>query len=643
MEVYDEQYDICPYCGYQRGTPPEVASDLVPGTILAGRYIIGKAVGRGGFGITYAAWDETLGIKVAIKEFYPNGLVNRAPGTSEIIPLGGERKAFYEDRLRRFLAEARTMAKFTKEPSIVYVYGYIEENNTAYIVMEFMEGVRLSEYVTQYKHEQMPVDDAIEIMNEVGKALIAIHKEKIVHRDVAPDNIFICVGGKVKMYDFGASRLSSGEETLSMSVELKPGYAPPEQYRRKSRQGPRTDVYAFAATFYKLLTGKRPVESLDRMLEDTLEKPSVYNPEIPEWLDSVIMTGMAKNAEVRFGNISKFLEALNREKTVSLPEQRIKRRRWTRAVSVAVLALIISITGYMYFGMYSDISGEGVPDGKINVWVATETESDKNRYMEFDTGFEKKFKGKELEITYIDSDSYSETLDKALSAGKGPDVFMGNYTDNIDAKESVNGIIGDLQLRHYYLLKDNSELLKKERCIPMGFTMEVLYENTYLSGDLEKSYFDEGGADVSELSEKDELLDDNFTKTDVKEIEKIPYSDTAKQEFMEEKLVYYVGNVSHKSEIQKVLSGYSDVTEITFDGMSYGMFKDRFSINSGAEEPQKKIAKLMIKYGLSEEGQDILCVRNQGMIPLNKKSFGTFTDINESLSFMEPKDVKILN
>ena len=135
-----------------------------------------------------------------------------------------------------------------------------------------------------------------------------------MHRDISPDNIFLCQDGRVKLLDFGAARLSTGEKTQTLSVVLKPGYAPPEQYRSKSRQGPRTDVYALAATLYKLITGKLPVESLDRVVEDTLEKPSVYNADIPPWLDSVIMTGMAKNAEVRFLGVGKFLEALNHEK-----------------------------------------------------------------------------------------------------------------------------------------------------------------------------------------------------------------------------------------------------------------------------------------------------------------------------------------
>ena len=122
MEVYDEKYDVCPYCGFVRGTPPEVASHLVPGVVIADRYIIGTVMGHGGFGVIYQAWDEELGIRVAIKEYYPNGLVNRAPGTADVIILGGDKRLQYEAGLQRFLQEARTMAKFGNVPNIVHVY-----------------------------------------------------------------------------------------------------------------------------------------------------------------------------------------------------------------------------------------------------------------------------------------------------------------------------------------------------------------------------------------------------------------------------------------------------------------------------------------------------------------------------------------
>lgn len=643
MEVYDEKYNVCPYCGFERGTPPVVISHLVPGTIIAGRYIVGTVISHGGFGVIYRAWDNSLGIKIAIKEYYPNGLVNRVPGKAEVIALGGEKKEQYILGLKRFLQEARIMAKFNQEPNIPYVYTFLEENNTAYIVMELLEGIDLKHYVLQFPEQKMPVDDAISVVCEAGKALAAIHKDKIIHRDVSPDNIFLCEDGRIKLLDLGAARLSTGEKTQTLSVVLKPGYAPPEQYRSKSRQGPRTDVYALAATLYKLVTGVLPVESLDRMVEDTLEVPSHFNPDVPEWLDSVIMTGMAKSAEVRFASTEKFIEALNHEKTVKLPEQRIKRRRWTRAVSVIAVALVIAITSYAYFGMYSNISGDGVPNGAVTMWVPVSTEEDENRYREFKTAFEKKFKGKTVEVTYIDENIYEDKILDALEKGSAPDIFVGEYVDDKEAKASLNSVFNDIPLRHIYLLKKNEKNIKETRQIPMGFTMQVLYENTYMSHAAQKSFIEEEGAEISKESSNSDLFDPKYTKTEYKYFDEIAYSKDAQKEFLDEKITFYVGDVSEKGKIQKSLSGYSDVTSITDNGASYGKFKDGLSIWSLTDNKQKKIAKLLINYGLSEEGQNILCVRNQGMLPLNKKTFDTFVDINSSLDFINPKEIELIN
>lgn len=645
MEVYDEKYDVCPYCGFVRGTPPEVASHLVPGVVIADRYIIGTVMGHGGFGVIYQAWDEELGIRVAIKEYYPNGLVNRAPGTADVIILGGDKRLQYEAGLQRFLQEARTMAKFGNVPNIVHVYGFLEANNTAYIIMERLEGITLREYLGKLPDNKMPAEEAIDIIREIGKALIAIHKGKVVHRDISPDNIFICDDGRIKLLDFGAARLSAGEKTQTLSVILKPGYAPPEQYRTKSRQGPRTDVYALAATLYRMITGKLPVESLDRMVEDTLEKPSDLDPEIPSWLDSVILTGMACNAEVRFSGVDKFIEALDHEKTVKLPQQRIRYRRLARTVSIVVIALIVGISGYTYFGMYSDISGEGVPDGEITFWVPVANEADETRYLDFEENFEKKFKGKTMELRLIDSAEYADTLNAALAAGKGPDAFFGDYVDkdNSGYKDSIRSVFGDIPLRHMYLLKDNKDEIIEENQIPIGAQVYVLYENTYLSGSAQMSFVEDGGAEIDDLEKSSDLFDPQYTKASVKLFDEIPYSENALGEFLDEQLTFYVGNSSQKMQIQKTLSGYSDVTAISEDGEQFGVFRDHMAINSEAEKDKKKIVQLMIKYALSEEGQNVLCVRNQGILPLNRKTFGTFTEINSSMSFLDMDEVTIIN
>ena len=184
MEIYDEQYDICPYCGYKRGTPAKIKYHLQPGTVIADRYIIGTVIGYGGFGVTYVAWDSQLSIKIAVKEFYPNGLVSRAPETTEVIELSRDENMDYHNGLMKFLDEAKTLAKFNKEKNIVHVYDYLRENNTAYIIMEYIDGQTLEKYLKNFEDEITPVDEAISIVKDIAAALSIIHKEGIIHRDI---------------------------------------------------------------------------------------------------------------------------------------------------------------------------------------------------------------------------------------------------------------------------------------------------------------------------------------------------------------------------------------------------------------------------------------------------------------------------
>ena len=170
-----------------------------------------------------------------------------------------------------------------------------------------------------------------------------------------------------------------------------------------------------------------------------------------------------------------------------------------------------------------------------------------------------------------------------------------------------------------------------------------MYENTYLSKSAQTSFVAEGGADTSDMNGSNDLFNAQYTKTEIKVFKDIPYDEAALQEFLAEKVTFYVGDTSEKMQIQKILSGYSEVTSISADGEEYGVFKDYISINAASESKNKKIAQLMIKYALSEEGQNILCVRNQGMLPLNKKTFDTYTEINSSMSLLDLDKVTILN
>ena len=231
------------------------------------------------------------------------------------------------------------MAKFNTHPNIVNVYEFFEENNTAYIAMEFLNGMSFKQFIAE-RGGRVDWQTAVQVVLSVLDGLKEIHRAKIIHRDVSPDNIFLVPTGqgnndyKVKLIDFGAARFASGQEEKTLSIILKPGYAPPEQYRSKSRQGPWTDLYAVGAVLYRAVTGIMPDESVNRMVEDHLRPPKEVVPEIPQYLSDSIMRAMALNQELRFQNVDQFREAIQQKTKVRTVEGELKRRKVLRGVSI---------------------------------------------------------------------------------------------------------------------------------------------------------------------------------------------------------------------------------------------------------------------------------------------------------------------
>lgn len=282
---------------------------LKPGVILKERYKIEEVIRAGGFGITYRAWDPLLQSYVAIKEYYPSGIATRSADSSKVcVPVGQEQREYHRGKIR-FLKEAQDVARFQSEPNIVSIYDYLEENDTAYMVMEYLHGCTLKQYIREHGG-RLDTDHILHICLSVLDALAVVHKAGMIHRDISPENIFICEDLTVKLIDFGAAKqvYLDGEQT--MSVVLKPGYAPPEQYAKKDKQGPWTDIYALGATLYFAATGEKPEESFGRVLEDTIKPVCEVNPEIPRAMSQVIMRAMSVKIEDRYQTVEAMREAL---------------------------------------------------------------------------------------------------------------------------------------------------------------------------------------------------------------------------------------------------------------------------------------------------------------------------------------------
>ena len=304
----------CPGCGWGSGDEPDNPSALPPGTLLNKRFRLAKSLGQGGFGITYLAFDETLEIRLAVKEYLPQDFALRSHDAQTVLPKSRNEENF-NFGLERFVKEARMLARFINHPGIVGVRDFFKENSTAYLVMDYVEGRSLKVYLAE-NEGQLPWDEAVGIMIPVLDALRAVHQEidtdgePMLHRDIAPDNIYITKDLRVELLDFGAARYASGEHSRSLSVVLKEGYAPEEQYRRKGKQGPWTDVYSCGATLYRMVTGELPDNALDRLEDDELRTPSELGIEIPHESEEALMMALKVRRRDRMQSVEELIEVL---------------------------------------------------------------------------------------------------------------------------------------------------------------------------------------------------------------------------------------------------------------------------------------------------------------------------------------------
>jgi serine/threonine protein kinase len=313
----DSGSPTCPKCGAPFDLPHTNLLLLPPRTLLHQQYVIGRALGHGGFGVTYLSWDTGLQIRLAIKEYMPSGVASRS--TPHTVHASSERmKDEYEWGLDRFLEEARVLKKFSTHPNIVAVDTIFRDNGTAYMVMEYLEGMTFEEFVAQ-RGGKVNFETSLRVMVPVIDTLATVHGEGILHRDISPDNIHIAKTGKVKLMDFGAARNALSQKSRNLSVILKEGYAPEEQYRSSGIQGPWTDVYATGATLYHSITGKLPPPALDRAAEDNIETPSQLGIAIPPRSERALMKALAVRSLDRYQSMEDFKDGLTEPVPAAAP------------------------------------------------------------------------------------------------------------------------------------------------------------------------------------------------------------------------------------------------------------------------------------------------------------------------------------
>ena len=277
--------------------------------VLEGKYKIGQVIGEGGFGITYSGTRLSDHLRVAVKEYFPAQCAAREDGyaDSELHIFCGEKSLQFEKGLAYFKHEAEILKKYSYLDGMVTVLDTCETNKTAYIVMEFVEGITLAQYIRE--NGVFSYDELIDLMTPIIKSLAQIHRQGVIHRDISPENIQIGLDDRFYLLDFGAAK-KFDQNSPQNTVIFKHGYAPPEQYTGDGRQGPWTDVYALASTIYTALSGEALADAVVRMQAEDEDSCCDKLSGITDWQRDALKKGLALKPSERYQNMEAFLTAL---------------------------------------------------------------------------------------------------------------------------------------------------------------------------------------------------------------------------------------------------------------------------------------------------------------------------------------------
>ena len=538
---------FCSECGRPYGSVETEPFALKPGTILEGKYLVGEMLGQGGFGITYIGFDLLLEQKVAIKEYFPmsTGMVSRENSTTVVWSSAVMQKSGMEKGFDSFLKEARKMAKLGGIPGVVGVKSVFIQNETAYIVMDFIEGETLLKKLQ--REGPMDYGTCISLMTPIMQALAEVHKHGIIHRDISPDNIMVQSDGKLILLDLGAAKdldiQGKDGNVQSSQMVAKHGFSPVEQYGQAGKIGPWTDVYAMAATIYYCCTGVLPPSATDRMIEDTL----TCRPRLTKEQFDVLAFCMSVLPQNRPQNMDALLQIVTHPTEKTQPVADVPKTEPVRpetrnlqppkpdpgrplpkwlipgiAAAVAVIALIISIgSGGKKSTPASSVKAlaaqtvateaaptETVPTAPMEVYVMADTYS---YYFSLDNNDDRPFWGQEQ---YTRGDVKTVTFQSSLrnapsdawDMSKNKDSSILAWMDNGDLYVAANGKIApDSSARSLFSDFRNLEKINFGNCFD---TSGVRYMINMFSGCSSLTSLDLSGFDTSNVTEMEAMFSD---------------------------------------------------------------------------------------------------------------------------------------
>ena len=658
--------EVCPHCGYAEHDGVRQAYQLVPGTVLRKRYVTGVSIGIGGFGITYKAFDVTLGMIVAVKEFYPAGLVNRGGGERKVGIFSGEKELEFQKQLERFLQEARNMALFSKERDIVNVFDYFEDNQTAYIIMEYVEAPLLKDML---KKRRFSVEEASGYMFALLDALEKVHRHSIIHKDISPDNIFLTGEDTIKLFDFGAARLQGTERTEA--VVVKAGYTPPEQYTSEDVQDFTTDIYAAGAVFYEMVTGEKPMDSRDRVMRDEIKRLKECGVQADEYLERIIFKAMALEPGLRFQNTRQFKSALASRKKVRIPQEEIIRNRRIRRVLTAGLLVVILVTGTIVGLNLTVFSGRGridvrqVKETDLSVWLSVK-----------DTSASEELTGKlresvatvcpqlTVEARLIPEQEYAKELRQALEQDNLPDVFCTDGiagTDESSGEDAGTGEDRSAALDDSWYERHCTELSRLLRT--MNLSGYLYLEELAQEGDvytlpaaiqIAVLYISDAKQPEAASAQENSLQEHTGQGADIRQLagqqEILGYADTgdvfSRFQDPQDPLCQIAGDLSTLDRVEAVTVEAVPSTDFTAVALTKeeklaGVFRHHYAVKKSGDKDRQDAAMVLLSLLFSEGMQSALYMDNGEGLPLNRAVLEIYKEnkLTTYLNFLKNYDL----
>ena len=449
MEQMEDSAAVCPHCGFNEATFTQESYYLTPGTIIGKKYILGKVVKYGGYTVTYLGMDAEKNEKVMVKEYLPSEFSTRSAGEKEVTIYSGDALELFNQGLTTFLNEANRIQHLENPQGIAKVYDCVAENDTGYVISEYVEGQTLKELMeTKGKFSWQEAKDFV---CQILAGLSLVHPMDIIHCDISPDTIMLTNDGEVKLLDFGSTRYVTTANSSSLAIILKQGFAPEEQYRSQGVRGPWTDVYALGAVMYYMITGTVPIESVDRALLDELKEPSKLGISIPENVENAMMNALNVYQKDRTPSAEVFLQELNSPEVRRIQVKQKRRETgkfpvWAKVLVAGLLCVVVA-GGVVVFRMQSEkqqqqseVGQDGTSQALMQNLIGKTPEEAKK---DFDS--EETYKGLNISLKKSEDEDFVFSQDYA-----GKIAFQSkNEGEKLKKGDIVKYIVGNNQKIHY--------------------------------------------------------------------------------------------------------------------------------------------------------------------------------------------------